>query len=712
MRVPRLRVGIPLKLLLVSSLLLLIPWLGLQYFRELERLLRQVQEQALVSTARAVGTALNDRPNVFLSGEVYAASLDPDLRVPNLDRPIVVDGRTEDWNQPRVDPRSDAVATEGGALFSFRHRVGRYGTGVFVLFEVQDDHVVPRDPLRGDLAGNDHLQLAVVTADDEFLRFAVDAEGDGPVSAWLVQDDGVRLPDHRISGVWRTRSDGYLAELRLPRTLIGPRLSFAVVDVDDPETRTLVGQLGNAGRTRQELGTVLVPSPEISEIIRGLERGRSRIRVIDVNRRVLADAGTLHRPASTAPAADLTTWDRLTERWVRPLTRHLLEEPREDFQDAEPNGYRAEGAEIEKALAGNEATRWRVTRDSRAVVLSAAHPVWIDDEVRGAVLVEETTNEILARRNREFEKLFAAILAVSLLGGAALFLFAWRLSYRIRRLRDQVEHAIDHQGRVAGGTIGSSAGDELGDLARSFSGILDRQRQHTAYLEQVGKRLSHEIRTPVGVVRSSLDNLRLQDVPEQARVYLERADEGLRRLATILSRMSEATRLEQVLSGSEREAFDLAAVVRGCVLGYRLANPDREILIREPGGPLPVVGAPDLLAQLLDKLVENALGFARAGTPIGVELARDGQSVRLSVDNRGPLLPAEMEGRLFESMVSVRAAGDRAQPHLGLGLYIVRLIAEFHGGRASARNREDGDGVVVSVSWPLQPDDAVGAPGA
>jgi two-component system sensor histidine kinase ChvG len=702
---PRLRAGIPLKLSLVSSLLLLVPWLGLQYFRELERLLRQVQEQALVSTARAVATALNDRPNVFLSGEVYPAGRDVDLHVPNLQRPIVVDGKTDDWNQPGVDPRSEAVASEGGALFSFRYRVGRYGNGVYVLFEVQDEHVVLHDPLRGDLAGNDHLQINVVTADDEFLRFAVDAEGDGPVTAWLIREDGIRLPDNRISGVWRTTPGGYLAELRLPRTLIGPRLSLAVVNVNDPETRALVGQLGKAGATRDELGTVLVPSPEISAIIRGLERGRSRIRVIDLNRRVLADAGTLHRPPPAGTAAAPTTWDRLAG-WVRPLTRHLLAEPREDFADDDPDSYRVQGPEIDRALAGNEATRWRITKDARAVVLSAAHPVWIDDKVRGAVLVEETTNEILAHRNREFEKLFAAIVGVSLLAGAALFLFASRLSLRIRRLRDQVEHAIDRQGRVAGGTIGSSAGDELGDLARSFSEILGRQREHTAYLEQVGKRLSHEIRTPVGVVRSSLDNLRLQSFPEDARVYLERADEGLRRLATILSRMSEATRLEQVLAGSEREAFDLAAVVRGCVFGYRLANPGREILLREPGAPLPLVGAPDLVAQLLDKLVENALGFARPGTAIEVDLAREGLSARLSVENRGPLLPGEMEGRLFESMVSIRAAGDRTQPHLGLGLYIVRLIAEFHGGHASARNREDGEGVVVSVSLPLPERDA------
>ncbi len=52
-------------------------------------------------------------------------------------------------------------------------------------------------------------------------------------------------------------------------------------------------------------------------------------------------------------------------------------------------------------------------------------------------------------------------------------------------------------------------------------------------------------------------------------------------------------------------------------------------------------------------------------------------------------------------MVSVRAGGDAAEPHLGLGLYIVRLIAEFHGGRADARNRADGAGVVVTVTLPL-----------
>jgi two-component system sensor histidine kinase ChvG len=114
-----------------------------------------------------------------------------------------------------------------------------------------------------------------------------------------------------------------------------------------------------------------------------------------------------------------------------------------------------------------------------------------------------------------------------------------------------------------------------------------------------------------------------------------------------------------------------------------------------------VLGSPDLMAQLLDKLVDNALGFARSGTPVRVGLEREAGTASLSVENQGPALPEQMRGRLFESMVSIRPAAGEGEPHLGLGLYIVRLIAGFHGGTATARNREDGDGVVVGVSLPL-----------
>jgi signal transduction histidine kinase len=148
-------------------------------------------------------------------------------------------------------------------------------------------------------------------------------------------------------------------------------------------------------------------------------------------------------------------------------------------------------------------------------------------------------------------------------------------------------------------------------------------------------------------------------------------------------------------------------VVRGCVDGYRLANPGREIVLVEAAEPIPIWGAPDLVAQLLDKLVDNALGFARSETAIRVELRRGAGTAILAVLNAGPLLPAGTTGQLFESMVSIRPANPEGVPHLGLGLYIVRLVAEFHGGKAEARNLDDESGVVVIVTIPTARRDEV-----
>jgi signal transduction histidine kinase len=117
-------------------------------------------------------------------------------------------------------------------------------------------------------------------------------------------------------------------------------------------------------------------------------------------------------------------------------------------------------------------------------------------------------------------------------------------------------------------------------------------------------------------------------------------------------------------------------------------------------------GAPDLYAQMLDKLAANAADFSVADEAVRVRLDEKGA---LTVSNSGPLLPAEMAGRLFESMVSLRPdhldgkephLGNK-EPHLGLGLYMVRLIAQFHGGEARAANREDGSGVVMRVDCPV-----------
>ena len=72
----------------------------------------------------------------------------------------------------------------------------------------------------------------------------------------------------------------------------------------------------------------------------------------------------------------------------------------------------------------------------------------------------------------------------------------------------------------------------------------------------------------------------------------------------------------------------------------------------------------------------------------------------LHVQNDGPPIPQALHGRLFESLFEQRPGRDD-KPHFGLGLYIVRLVAEFHGGTAVAANRSDGSGALFSVTLPL-----------
>jgi two-component system sensor histidine kinase ChvG len=382
----------------------------------------------------------------------------------------------------------------------------------------------------------------------------------------------------------------------------------------------------------------------------------------------------------------------------------VLQQPTEEFNEEQSGRILLPAREIDGALAGILTIDRRQTPDGKAIIVSAAHPIWVGDQVRGAVIVEETTNAVLAERNRAFERLFSIVLATLLIGSVALTLFASRLSARIRRLRDEAEAAIDEHGRVRGAVAASVAGDEIGDLSRSFASVISRLAQYASYQQNMASRLSHELRTPVAVVRSSLDNLRLSPLPDEARVYIERAQLGLNRLTHILTRMTEATRLEQSLGDAERERFDLAKVVAGSVDGYRIAYPAKTIVLEALGDEIPVLGAPDLIAQMLDKLVANATEFSINDAPIVVRLTNieesSGAQVRLAVENGGPPLPLAMQGRLFDSMVSVRSEHVGNEPHLGLGLYIVRLIAEFHGGSVRAENRADGRGVIVTVMLP------------
>jgi signal transduction histidine kinase len=209
-------------------------------------------------------------------------------------------------------------------------------------------------------------------------------------------------------------------------------------------------------------------------------------------------------------------------------------------------------------------------------------------------------------------------------------------------------------------------------------------------------KLAHEIRTPNTIIRSSLENLESEPQTDTAKVYIARAREGSERLGAILTAMGAATRVEEAIAHSERQRFDLGALVREAAAAYGTAFPQRKFSCEAPEEAVPMMGAPELIMQLLDKLVDNAVDFSADGATISIVLRADATHAELSVANPGPPLPAETGNRLFESLWQSRVESDK-RPHFGLGLYIVRLIAEFHGGTARAENLPGDSGAVFTV---------------
>jgi signal transduction histidine kinase len=303
-------------------------------------------------------------------------------------------------------------------------------------------------------------------------------------------------------------------------------------------------------------------------------------------------------------------------------------------------------------------------------------------------------------RNVNLARLLVITLFTTVLVAAVLLGYSTHLSLRVRRLALAAEGAVGPRGEISTDMPGRKARDEIGDLARSFTRLLERLREHTEYLKTLASKLSHELRTPLAVVSTSLDNLEHETQTAGGAKYVARLREGTARLDAILVAMSEATRLEQAIADMPLERYDANAVLESCVRAYRDIYPQRDIVYRSAARDAALRGSPELLAQLLDKLVDNAVSFSPDGSRIDVELEETADELCLAVANFGPPLPATMRARLFDSFVSVREQRGGARPHLGLGLRVVALVAEFHGGRVTADDLPGGDGVVFRVFFP------------
>ena len=694
--------------ILTSFILVVIPWFSYLYLSEMEEILVDSQANAQLLTAEGISTLLNGRDDLFdelpISPDGYEK-----LYAHPLEKPIRIDGKDTDWEDVldfNVGFGQTSLADPTtGAPNQFYLVLGEHKGQVYALVQILDDSLIYRDKeiLRLDLS--DHIRVTYSDTNNQIQKLVITATEEGLTTAYPVGDNWRYAingeADNRIPGVLFETVNGYAIEFRIPLDLLGASRNFglAVVDVDSARTRaieSITGTLPSA--SREAFGLVLLKTPEVLRIIEGLGYSGANIQVVDSRKRIRAEVGSYRAQPSESlnPASeDAINLARLTDWMLDPLytlVERTLSKP--EVTDEE--------ATIQRALNGSSSTSHFLAKNEGEVIV-AAHPIIANDQILGAVVLKQNTNRILNLRRDALKRIVNFSVISVILFAAIILIFSARLARRIRRLGLEANSVIDGRGRLTASelTAETRSGDELGDLARSISNMLTRLHQHNQFLENMPRTLRHEINNPLNTLSTSLENLREASSEDDRDKYLESARRGLNRIGLIVQNLADAANLEEALVGEDLECLDLRLLLQSYITNCQITHPTRSFTLQMAEAPLLAWVCDYRIEQLLDKLIDNAIDFSEPGSDIQLELEGVNKQLNLTITNVGEPVPSNLLDSIFDSMVTARAGNPDNRLHFGMGLYVVRVITEHHGGTVSIQNLPELPGVQVNISLPL-----------
>ncbi len=288
-------------------------------------------------------------------------------------------------------------------------------------------------------------------------------------------------------------------------------------------------------------------------------------------------------------------------------------------------------------------------------------------------------------------------LFIILAGGFSMFYFSKKLTAPIIEMSGVAESIsnLDFNRKV-----GFDSADELGSLGRSINNMAEKLNNSLAALQQDVERrkqlvrnISHELKTPIGVVKGYAEGLKFgvaQDKDTGDR-YCTVIAEECDRMDRLVQELLNLSMLESGTFQIQSFSLDLGGLVQICAERFAPVLEERgiQLEIRREGN-LTVKGDQELLERIMNNFMINAIDHTDGAKRVEIGAENTGCAVRISVFNTGPAVPtAEME-RIWDVFYKVDKARTRLYGGHGLGLSIVKLIAGLHGGTAGAFNLEDG----------------------
>ena len=255
----------------------------------------------------------------------------------------------------------------------------------------------------------------------------------------------------------------------------------------------------------------------------------------------------------------------------------------------------------------------------------------------------------------------------------------------------------------------SDRDDELGQFARAFNGLVARLRATLRSQRQFMADASHELRTPVLVIRSAAD-VTLQREHRNEQEYREAlsivGDQG-RRVTRLVDDMLVLARADAGGYPIQRGPLYVDEIVADCARTVALLASERGVVVNTPPpAEVSFDGDEEMLQRMLLNVVRNAVQHTPAGQDVTIDVAVNGSSLTVDVTNEGSVIPDTDRDRIFDRFVQLDPA--RRAGGSGLGLPIARWIAEAHGGSLTLK-ASDPRGTTFSIVLPLStPSDVSG----